>query len=76
MRLRGLARVMRRMKGVSMRRVCMMSGLVMMTGSIMSRGFLVVLHGMLVMLGGLRVMSMCRMLVVRGFLSHTFSPFE
>jgi hypothetical protein len=31
-----------------------------------------VFHGMLVMLGGLRVMSMCRMLVVRGFLSHAF----
>jgi hypothetical protein len=60
---------------VGARAVRMMSRLLMMTGSVMRGGFLVVLHGVFVMLGGLGMMAMGRMMVVRRFLSHAYSPF-
>jgi hypothetical protein len=76
MRLCSLDRMMRRMQHVCMSSVCVMSGRLMMAGGVVTGGFFVVLRRMLVMLGRLRVMSLCGMLVVRGFLSHAFSPFE
>jgi hypothetical protein len=66
-----LTRMMGRVKHVGMSSVCVMSGRLMMAGGVMTGGLFVVPRRMLVMLGGLCVMPVCR---VRGFLSHVFLP--
>ncbi len=74
MRLCSFARMMSCMKRVGMSGMCVMSRGLMMTRGVMRGCFLVVLHSLLVMLGGLGMVAMRRMLLMRWFLSHVFSP--
>ena len=63
-----------RMQRVGMGDVRVLSRLLMMSGSVMRRCFLVMLHSLLMMLSSLGVMTMSRMTDVRCFLSHACSP--
>jgi hypothetical protein len=63
-----------RLQRVGMGDVRVLGRLVMMSGRVMRRCFLVMLHSLLMMLSGLGVMTMSRMTDVRCFLSHVCSP--
>ena len=70
-----LAGMMGCLKRMGMGGMGVMSCLFGMTGSVLRGRLLVMLHGMLVMFGGLGVMSLRRMLLVRWILGHVSSPF-
>ncbi len=78
MRYVGLGRfacVMSGMQGMRMSGMRVMSRLLMMTGGVVGGRLFMVFSRVLVVLGGLRVMSVRRMGAVRWFFSHGMFPF-
>jgi hypothetical protein len=72
MRLGSFIRVMSCMKHVGMGGMCMMGRFLTMTCRVVPGRLFMMLHGVLMMLGGLHVMAVRRVFVVRWFLGHVF----
>ena len=70
-----LIRMMCCLKRMGMGCMGVMSRFFMMTGSVMGGCFLMMLRGLIVMLGGLGVMGVRWMMLLRCFFSHVFVSF-